>query len=178
MSAEVDHVMIKTENPRRSNVVSGRLLESSSMKVHRLVFSPNPFSEWIMRQSISKKRTTRQRPISCHFCRSRKLRCSRHFPCPNCETRGLKCQLYTSQSLPTSSRPSHRGISSDFNSEVLARLQRLEEIVLPPRHENSGPRVESPQETDLVESGSGTNDSELLERECLQQVSSVSLETW
>jgi len=152
-------------------------VQSSSMEVHRLVFSPKPSFEWTMRQSISKERATRQRPISCHFYRSRKLRCSLHFPCPNCETRGLDCQLYTSQSLPTSSRPSHRDISSDFNSEVLARLQRLEEIVLPTRHENSGPRVESPQEADLVESGSGTNDSELLEREFLQQVSSVSLET-
>ena len=36
-------------------------------------------------------RQPRQRPISCQFCRMRKLRCSRIFPCSNCTSRGVTC---------------------------------------------------------------------------------------
>lgn len=36
----------------------------------------------------------RSRPVSCHFCRTKKLRCSRDFPCTNCTSREIACHLY------------------------------------------------------------------------------------
>ncbi|KAH7311754.1 hypothetical protein B0I35DRAFT_71783 [Stachybotrys elegans] len=79
----------------------------------------------------------RQRPISCKFCRLRKLRCSRQFPCTNCTSRGVPCQA--SDEVPT--RSTHPDTSSSVNGthgdslatlsapEVLARLNRLEALV-------------------------------------------------
>jgi hypothetical protein len=34
-----------------------------------------------------------ERPVSCRFCRSRKLRCSRESPCTNCVSRAIVCEL-------------------------------------------------------------------------------------
>ncbi|KAJ5633691.1 hypothetical protein N7528_001533 [Penicillium herquei] len=79
-------------------------------------------------------RSTRSRPVSCLFCRSRKLRCSRKFPCPNCTSRGLSCQLdepatSSSRSVETSPEAS----PDTFRQDVLERLRRLEEIVIEKR---------------------------------------------
>ncbi|KAJ5724648.1 hypothetical protein N7493_006376 [Penicillium malachiteum] len=79
-------------------------------------------------------RSTRSRPVSCLFCRSRKLRCSRKFPCPNCTSRGLACQLdgpvtSSSRSIETSPEAS----PDTFRQDVLERLRRLEEIVIEKR---------------------------------------------
>jgi len=64
----------------------------------------------------------RQRPVSCRFCRSRKLRCSREAPCSNCVSRGIRCGLEppteTLQTTPNASE-----------SELLRRIRRLEKIV-------------------------------------------------
>ncbi|KAH6949804.1 hypothetical protein DER45DRAFT_579297 [Fusarium avenaceum] len=84
-------------------------------------------------------RQPRQRPISCHFCRVRKLRCSREFPCSNCTSRGVQCQ---SQDPPRVTAPASRPIakrggpsatsvtaSSDRESDIISRLERLESLL-------------------------------------------------
>lgn len=91
----------------------------------------------------------RQRPVSCHFCRVRKLRCSRQFPCTNCTSRGVECRQPPDP--PTSSSQSGRRskIRSQApdslvtnNGELLRRLERLE-AVLAVRHQEP-PLPESP----------------------------------
>ena len=64
----------------------------------------------------------RQRPVSCRFCRTRKLRCSRDAPCSNCVSRGLHCDLETS----TAQRSSE---SNTLKSDTLQRIQRLERLI-------------------------------------------------
>jgi len=64
----------------------------------------------------------RQRPVSCRFCRSRKLRCSRESPCSNCVSRGMRCELETL----VSPSPATQNASE---SELLARIRKLEELV-------------------------------------------------
>lgn len=76
-------------------------------------------------------KSARSRPVSCQFCRSRKLRCSRQFPCPNCTSRGIRCQ---SDTLPAKLISCADDISdsspSSFQGDVLARLSRLEGLVI------------------------------------------------
>jgi hypothetical protein len=84
-------------------------------------------------------RQPRQRPVSCHFCRVRKLRCSREFPCSNCTSRGVQCQ---SQDPPRVTAPASRPIakrggppaapasaSTDREADILSRLERLESLL-------------------------------------------------
>ena len=84
-----------------------------------------------------------QPPVSCHFCRVRKLRCNRGQPCSNCVSRGISCQSANASSGPppepapegntvttdTSPGPTglRRQIASDFN--VLQRLEKLEKLL-------------------------------------------------
>lgn len=75
-------------------------------------------------------RSSRSRPVSCHFCRLRKLKCSREFPCTNCTSRGKTCQLYPTPPLPVSPQSQVDESPQIGNIDVLARLRRLEEIVL------------------------------------------------
>lgn len=127
----------------------------------------------------------RHRPVSCHFCRTRKLRCSRLFPCPNCTTRGLNCQLHSSKPLATN--PRNKKVEPDgrehlTNPELLARLQRLESIVLKTGGLASSeiaalakvPLVEAAQNTQNYGRESVTTDPDWLERECVFQDLSVS----
>lgn len=80
-------------------------------------------------------RQPRQRAVSCHFCRTRKLRCSRDFPCTNCTSRGVQCEEPRD---PPRAAPAQRpiakkttGVSSTLSSEsdILGRLERLEALV-------------------------------------------------
>ena len=75
-----------------------------------------------MPKDQQKSTVSRQRPVSCRFCRSRKLRCSRESPCSNCVSRGIRCELdYPVESAspsPTASKP-----------ELLERIRKLEELV-------------------------------------------------
>ena len=139
-----------------------------------------------MRRSDAKLGSSRQRPVSCHFCRTRKLRCSRQFPCPNCTTRGINCQLHTSQALPVNTRRTKEdepnGREDLSNPELLARLRRLEDIVM-----RSGGQTASSSGVDRVRpvqthfqtqqhrTESATAVSDRLERECMFQDSSVSI---
>ena len=75
-------------------------------------------------------RSSRSRPVSCHFCRSRKLKCSRTFPCTNCTSRGKTCQFYPDTLLPASTQYQTEELSSNDTADILVRLRRLEEIVI------------------------------------------------
>ncbi|KIW11166.1 hypothetical protein PV08_10466 [Exophiala spinifera] len=67
----------------------------------------------------------RQDPVSCQFCRSKKLKCDRQQPCSNCTTRGLPCN---GQAQP---RRENGSPSAEIdNLSILARLKRLEDIVM------------------------------------------------
>lgn len=65
---------------------------------------------------------TRQQPISCRSCRSRKLRCNRECPCSNCVSRGIVCELETVVRNQT-------GANTSSESELLERINKLERIV-------------------------------------------------
>ncbi|KAF2864667.1 hypothetical protein BDV95DRAFT_508913 [Massariosphaeria phaeospora] len=69
-------------------------------------------------------RTRRQTPVSCSFCRTRKLRCSRTQPCANCSARGIAC-------LQEHPSPASQDSSEDpLRADILARLRRLEELII------------------------------------------------
>ncbi|KAH0835327.1 putative Zn(II)2Cys6 transcription factor [Fonsecaea pedrosoi] len=68
----------------------------------------------------------RQEPISCQFCRSKKLKCNRQHPCSNCASRGLACD---GKFVSPGRRPPALVDDPDDQS-VLARLKRLEDIVI------------------------------------------------
>jgi hypothetical protein len=80
-------------------------------------------SNLIMPKDQKEKHNSRQRPVSCKFCRVRKLRCSRGSPCSNCISRGITCEL--DQAIP---QPVSDANSSE--SEIVARLRRLEELLV------------------------------------------------
>ncbi|EED13802.1 conserved hypothetical protein [Talaromyces stipitatus ATCC 10500] len=71
-------------------------------------------------REIQGARQRLERPVSCRFCRSRKLLCSREAPCSNCVSRGIVCEL------PVKNTAIRSG-SGDF--ELLERIRRLEELV-------------------------------------------------
>ena len=75
-----------------------------------------------MPKDQSRHSVPRQRPISCRFCRTRKLRCSREAPCSNCVSRGVHCEL--EQSPEGSS-----GTPTATELKLLERIRKLEERV-------------------------------------------------
>jgi hypothetical protein len=116
------------------------------------------------------------RAVSCHFCRSRKLRCCRQFPCFNCTSRGISCQLYSSHA-PGKSRPETPDSQSD---ETLARLRRLEDLVLGKNAQalqktaDASKQFPSQQQSQITyEDKDSPTDAEYLEEVCMHS-SSVS----
>ncbi|KIV81945.1 hypothetical protein PV11_04092 [Exophiala sideris] len=79
-----------------------------------------------------KRPRPRQDPVSCEFCRSKKLKCDRQQPCANCATRGLSCNGQSGRP-PLNTQPSSDGDTAS----VLARLKRLEDIVIGPSSHGS-----------------------------------------
>ncbi|KAJ4288986.1 hypothetical protein N0V90_011328 [Kalmusia sp. IMI 367209] len=79
----------------------------------------------------------RQRPVSCKFCRTRKLRCSRESPCSNCLSRGIACEL---------EQAVNNGCSVDDGdkAELLERIRKLEAIVEQNTKLNTLPSQSSP----------------------------------
>lgn len=64
----------------------------------------------------------RQRPVSCKFCRTRKLRCSRESPCSNCVSRNIQCDL--------EQQKNNAGVADENEkAELLERIRKLEAIV-------------------------------------------------
>ena len=129
-------------------------------------------------------RPSRQRPISCHFCRVRKLRCSRQFPCTNCTSRGVPCREPTDPppaSRPVNSRKTPTASSaagaSPASSDVLARLERLESLLAIRSKELEGVGVKLPEPSPVSTPRSQqplppkleglTADAVFLERSCL-----------
>lgn len=95
------------------------------------------------------KRATRQQPVSCRSCRSRKLRCNRELPCSNCASRGVPCELEDAVRPPAIP-------ASSLESELLERVRKLErlaesqqvrqhEIVTPPHPSPVAPEAASPE---------------------------------
>ena len=90
-----------------------------------------------MYRSIRKERRSRQRPVSCHFCRSRKLRCSRQLPCSNCSTREISCQLYGPQTPCSISKSDTANPPETFDSIASTPLQRQQDSVESPSNPTS-----------------------------------------
>ncbi|KAH8889097.1 hypothetical protein GQ53DRAFT_227405 [Thozetella sp. PMI_491] len=104
----------------------------------------------------------RQAPVSCRFCRSRKLRCSRGQPCTNCRSRGIACEPCGPSELPsteiTAPSVSSTAVPSVSLPDISERLRLLEETVA--THEQrwdrladgtSAPRIDAPA---LLQAGS------------------------
>jgi hypothetical protein len=83
---------------------------------------------------------SRQRPVSCGFCRKRKLRCSRTVPCSNCVSRSVRCDLEDAHEPPNSQQ------STIPQVQILDRLDRLERLLVATQkpHELAQPIIESP----------------------------------
>ncbi|KAH7007168.1 hypothetical protein EDB80DRAFT_455540 [Ilyonectria destructans] len=75
-------------------------------------------------------RQPRKRQISCHFCRARKLRCNREFPCSNCTSRGVPCPEPQHAASPAAQRPSAKKAASKAGeTDIQSRLERLEGLL-------------------------------------------------
>lgn len=83
-----------------------------------------------MERPKSNKRTRcpRQDPVSCQFCRSKKLKCDRRQPCSNCSARGVTCQP-VARHTPQTPRDDKQHSPFPENVEILARLKTLEDRV-------------------------------------------------
>lgn len=148
-------------------------------------------------------RQPRQRPVSCHFCRVRKLRCSRDFPCSNCTSRGVPCR--EPQDPPRASAPAQRPIAKktaagagekEKETDILSRLEKLEALlaqqnkqpasetqsssVLPPISEaDAPPRPQQDSQLALpLNVQNLTDDALWLDRTCLGPKTSVSLQVF
>lgn len=75
---------------------------------------------------MQRAKRPRQDPVSCQLCRKKKLKCDRQQPCSNCRARGVSCE----HAIGQSSRRKETPPESAGNAAILARLQRLEDIVL------------------------------------------------
>lgn len=143
----------------------------------------------------------RQRPVSCHFCRTRKLRCNRENPCSNCSARGITCRLYAPDVrrcaadqiglVERSNVPDSHNDPSQSQG-ILNRLERLEQALLsntsttttsqPPW---TGNTIAARKPITLLSTGKGTRfgsvgkepqlatDAEILEMECVDQCCEV-----
>jgi len=84
-----------------------------------------------------KDRIPRQQPVSCRFCRSRKLRCNRQAPCSNCLSRGIRCELdgFVAASPAAAAppvappTPASPADSNASQSEILERIRKLEQLL-------------------------------------------------
>ncbi|KAL6399945.1 hypothetical protein AUP68_17355 [Ilyonectria robusta] len=75
-------------------------------------------------------RQPRKRQISCHFCRARKLRCNREFPCSNCTSRGVPCPEPQHAASPAAQRPAAKKAAPKAGeTDIQSRLERLEGLL-------------------------------------------------
>lgn len=65
---------------------------------------------------------SRRRPVSCRFCRTRKLRCDREVPCSSCTSRGIECEA------ERIAKPNPR-TSVNLNPVTIGRARRLEGLL-------------------------------------------------
>ncbi|KAE8154889.1 hypothetical protein BDV25DRAFT_147157 [Aspergillus avenaceus] len=91
---------------------------------------PWEFNESTELQMVTQRRRPRQMPVSCQLCRSMKLKCNRERPCSNCVTRGVPCEQAGSVPHAPPTTSPQTSSSDGSKEEILARLKRLEDIVL------------------------------------------------
>lgn len=81
----------------------------------------------------------RQEPVSCLFCRKKKLKCDRGAPCSNCKARKLECSSAASEAGEPSQGPKSfeggglaqpSGASSQSIDELNNRIKKLEELLI------------------------------------------------
>lgn len=112
--------------------------KSAALSFHDVFFRSStspPFDSGIVSEALSifvPKMGRESRPVSCHFCRDRKLRCSRVFPCTNCTARGVSCP-------PVQRAVSRKSSPPGIHPEVLRRLERLEALL--PLQTNGSPPI-------------------------------------
>ncbi|KAF7553384.1 hypothetical protein G7Z17_g3674 [Cylindrodendrum hubeiense] len=70
-----------------------------------------------------------KRQISCHFCRARKLRCNRVFPCSNCTSRGVPCPEPQHAAAPVQRPSAKKAAHKSGDSAIQNRLDRLEGLL-------------------------------------------------
>lgn len=93
-----------------------------------------------MAKDQQKHGVSRQRPVTCRFCRSRKLRCSREAPCSNCVSRGIRCELEAHASAThTASEP---------ELELLERIRKLEALAENQESQQNGSVKQHPKGSD------------------------------
>ncbi|KAJ9313963.1 transcriptional regulator family: Fungal Specific TF [Paecilomyces variotii] len=97
-------------------------------------------------QDSDTRQSSRQEPLSCQNCRSRKIKCDRQRPCFNCVTRDLACLYVTKSNHPNHGQTDAReekettdsAVARDVRSSTAARDELtmadwLEKIVMSPR---------------------------------------------
>ncbi|KAB8239309.1 Zn(II)2Cys6 transcription factor [Aspergillus alliaceus] len=87
------------------------------------------------------RRRPRQVPVSCQLCRSMKLRCNREQPCSNCLTRGVACERVPVMSSGAQLAQEQSSAPTQIHDNILARLTRLEAIVLRSHGADEGERA-------------------------------------
>lgn len=127
--------MVAGEEPRTAarRVARSRrtVLEGQHLTDMPLLPNPPPHHLQIHLHSIMKA-NRRQNPVSCHLCRSKKLKCDRQQPCSNCSARGVACtfqQTLLAQQGQQVAPDKDDGLVNEIPA-ILARLQRLEEAVV------------------------------------------------
>ncbi|KAF4633565.1 hypothetical protein G7Y89_g4544 [Cudoniella acicularis] len=81
-------------------------------------------------------------PVSCQSCRSKKLKCNRVQPCSNCTARGITCNFLVPPQVQTDTTSTFHS-----NAEILARIERLESIVLKQSGSAGTPSKYTPDDT-------------------------------
>lgn len=73
----------------------------------------------------SPKGYRRQDPVSCEFCRKKKLKCDRNHPCGSCSARGLSCSygIYGPAASPSEQRNIDSGRSPNLTSSTSSMAQ-------------------------------------------------------
>lgn len=78
-------------SPRLTPVLLRRTLPNTR-HLHRLQMKRSHNSmDSPQTRAPSSATSRRQEPVSCQFCRTKKLKCSRESPCSNCISRNLEC---------------------------------------------------------------------------------------
>ncbi|KAH8588798.1 hypothetical protein B0O99DRAFT_677143 [Bisporella sp. PMI_857] len=103
--------------------------------------------------SKSSPRPRRQDPVSCQFCRKKKLKCDRGAPCSNCVTRKLICSssllnpthTFNSATQPRSELDLPGIYDNHVTVDLLSRVERLEALLTSKnRAEQDQPSKNSP----------------------------------
>ncbi|PIG81878.1 hypothetical protein AARAC_003690 [Aspergillus arachidicola] len=81
------------------------------------------------------KRSAWQQPVSCEFCRLKKVRCDKKRPCYNCTSRGFACEYASvikpvQSSLGSNKDPSEEQHHTLILDDKLVSLERCETLTL------------------------------------------------